>query len=258
MKRFNGMTQGKERLIRLFFLCVFFFTARSSAQFQIPAITDPVTDLTATLSTEEQQMLRQRILEFERSTSNQIVVLIVPSLNGDDIRETGIKTLEKNKIGQQGKDNGVLLFIAREDKQVSIEVGYGLEGALTDALCDRIIRNEIRPRFREGNYAGGITAAIEAITAAVQGEYTGEKSSKKKKSDWFPVLFIFLIILVSILGASRGSRSSISSRGARNMWWGGGGGFGGGGFGSFGGGGGGGGWSAGGGSFGGGGASGSW
>lgn len=238
-------------------LCVFSFSA-GFAQVEIPAIVDPVTDVTNTLDKVEYTNLRKQIIQFEDSTSNQIVVLMISTLGEYEIRDFGIRTLEKNKIGQKGKDNGILLLIAKDDRKVAIEVGYGLEGVLTDALCDQIIRREILPEFRDGNYYQGISAGIASMMTATKGEYMAEKKNNGGKSDWFGVLIIAFVILFSILTGFRRRRFGITSQGTNNIWWGGSG-FGSrGGFGSFGGGGGGGGWSAGGGSFGGGGASGSW
>jgi len=237
--------------------CVFLFSTLF-AQVELPSIVDPVTDLTNTLDRIEYTKLRKQIIQFEDSTSNQIVVCLIPTLGENEIRDFAIRTLEKNKIGQKGKDNGILLLIAKDDRKVSIEVGYGLEGVLTDAICDQIIRNEILPEFREGNYYKGISTAIGSIMLVTKGEYTGEKRKRKNSTDWLGVVIIAIVILFSMLTGFRRRRYGITSRGSNNIWWGGGG-FGtGGGFGSFGGGGGGGSWSAGGGSFGGGGASGSW
>jgi uncharacterized protein len=240
----------------LFCMAIVFVPLLFSQDEEIPTIVDPVTDSTGTLTRSEYYSLRKMIIRFEDSTSNQIVVLMVPSLRGNDIRDRAIRILEKNKIGQKGKDNGVLIFIAKDDRQISIEVGYGLEGVLTDALCDKIIRSEIRPKFRENDYYGGIAAAITAMSLAIKGEYTAE-GKRQAMNDWIPIVIIILVIVFSVISSLRGRRYSLSSHGRKsynNWWWGGGGGSG---FGSFGGGGGGG-WSAGGGSFGGGGASGSW
>lgn len=252
----------RARIFLFCSLCAFYISILSAQSGDIPRIVDPVTDQTNTLSRSEYYELRRQIIQFEDSTSNQIVILIISSLDGNEIRDFGIDVLKKNMIGQKGKDNGVLILVAKDDRKVSIEVGYGLEGVLTDALCDQIIRNDIRPQFKEGDYFRGLSAAITSISQVIKGEYTAGKK-KRNGSDWIPILFVLGVILFAGIAASRGRRYSISSRGHRgyNNWWWGGGGFGGGsrgGFGSFGGGGGGGGWSAGGGSFGGGGASGSW
>ncbi len=260
--RQSSMARSENKLLWIF-LCAFQISILAAQNDdEIPAIVDPVTDRTNTLSRSEYYDLRRQIILFEDSTSNQIAILMIPSLNGNDIRDLGIRILEKSKLGKKGKDNGVLIVVAKDDRKMSIEVGYGLEGVLTDALCDQIIRNDIRPRFKEDDYFGGLSAGIASITEVIKGEYTAGKK-KQKGSNWIPVLFVLGVILFAGIAAARGRRYSISSRGHRgyNNWWWGGGGLGGGssgGFGSFGGGGGGGGWSVGGGSFGGGGASGSW
>jgi len=253
-------TQRSKTIKIVTLLCVVVFgivTAQSDPG--ILKIVDPVTDLTNTLNKIEYTKLRKQIIQFEDSTSNQLVVLMVPTLGEKEIRDYGISLLENNKIGQQGKDNGILLLIAKDDHKISIEVGYGLEGVLTDALSYQIIEDDIKPQFRKDKYYEGIAAAIQSITLVTKGEYMADKKNKKRKgSDWFGILIIFIVILFSAIGGFRRRRYGITSRGSNNIWWGGGG-FGtGGGFGSFTGGGGGGGWSAGGGSFGGGGASGSW
>jgi uncharacterized protein len=247
--------QRMKKGAAVFLLCTVMSPVLLS-QTTIPNITDPVSDFTNTLTQTEYRNLRSQIIQFEDSTSNQIVVLMIPTLGGDEIRDFGIQTLEKNKIGQKGKDNGVLLLIAKDDHQVSIEVGYGLEGVLTDAVCSDIIRNEIRPYFRNDDYYGGISIAIHSLMLASKGEYKGTGKRKNNSDIFGPLIFIFIIFFSVLKLFFRSRRSFIGSSGHNNIWWGGGG-FGGGG--SFGGGsGGGGGWSAGGGSFGGGGASGSW
>ncbi|MBP6672112.1 MAG: TPM domain-containing protein [Bacteroidetes bacterium] len=256
-------TQRSRTAVIAALLCVFFFSLLS-AQTEIPVITDPVTDLTGTLSRTEYSELRSQIMQFQDSTSNQIVILMISTLGGDEIRNYGISVLEKNKIGQKGKDNGILILVAKDDRKLSIESGYGLEGVLTDAVSDQIIRNVIRLQFKEGNYFQALSAGIASIISVTKGEFTGEKKKKKSKDGgWFGLLMIIAVILISVIAGRRGRHHNISSRGSNNIWWGGGGfggGFGsGGGFGGgFGGGSGGGGWSGGGGSFGGGGASGSW
>ncbi|MFA6540834.1 MAG: TPM domain-containing protein [Bacteroidota bacterium] len=247
------MTELMEIILVSVITCTFSFS-----QPDVPSIKDPVTDLTNTLSPEQYQLLRSQILQFEDSTSNQLVLVMIPTLDGGEIRDYGIQVLEQNKIGQKGKDNGILLLVVKDDRKVSIEVGYGLEGVLTDAVCNQIIRNEILPQFRDGNYYEGVSSAVASIVLVTKGEYAADRKSKRKQSDWFSVIITFIIIISFISFFGRGRRQSLSSRGANAIWWGGGLGGGGSNWNSFGGGGGGGGWSAGGGSFGGGGSSGSW
>ena len=126
------------------------------------------------LSHETADLLESRLIAYKDSTSNEIAILIVTSLDGDVLEEYSLRVAEKWKLGDDQKDNGVLLLIAVDDHKMRIEVGYGLEGVLTDVLCNRIIRNEIAPAFRKDDYDGGVTAAIDAIIKGIGGEYTAE------------------------------------------------------------------------------------
>ncbi len=219
----------------------------------MPILHEHVTDFTNTLEFSEWRSLESQLKRFEDTTSTQIAVVMIQTLKGDDIADYSLKIAEANKIGTKGKDNGLLILIAKDDKQIRFEVGYGLEGSLPDALCDQIIRNEIRPRFRDGDYYGGISAGLDAVIKATKGEYKAEGRTRDNVTNFGSVvlaLILFVVFGTSIFGGGR--RYGISSRGHyQSGYWGGGfgGGFGGGG---------GGGWSGGGGSFGGGGASGSW
>jgi uncharacterized protein len=226
----------------------------------VPQLHERVSDFTNTLEFTQWRALESQLKRFEDSTSTQIAVVIISSLQGEDITDYALKIAEANKIGRKGKDNGLLILIAKEDKKIRFEVGYGLEGSLPDALCDQIIRNEIRPRFREGDFYGGVSAALNAVIQATKGEYKAEGTTSHKVTSWGTILLAFIVFGMfgmSLLGGGR--RYGVSSRGySRSSYWGGGFGGGGGFFGGGGSGGGGGGWSGGGGSFGGGGASGSW
>lgn len=210
-------------------------------------------DFTGTLSEYELYSINQQLKLFDDSTSNQIVLLVINSLNGYPIEMYAQELAEKNGIGSK-KNNGVLLLIALDDKKIRIEVGYGLEGALTDALANSIIRNEIVPYFRDGDFYHGIVAGLNSIMKAAEGEYK-EKKKGNEEGEKFPFWIIVLIfIILSMLGRGRGGGlGSILLWGAlsgssRSGGFGGVG-FGGGSFGGF---------SGGGGSFGGGGSSGSW
>lgn len=223
-----------------------------------------VTDETNTLRPEQLSALTTKLSNFERATSNQIVVYIIPSLNGESLEDISVTLAEKNKIGKKDKNNGVLLLIVKDDRKIRIEVGYGLEGALTDALSSKIIRNDITPEFKSGRYYEGIDKGIDAIISVTKGEYKPDKSTNNVKGECcfgIPIFvflifgFIFVFILTSALRSMFGTGRSVYS--GKNGWgsgWGGGSFGGGGSSGSFGGGG----FSGGGGSFGGGGASGSW
>ncbi|GIK22303.1 MAG: TPM domain-containing protein [Ignavibacteriales bacterium] len=238
--------------IFLFTFCnVFIF-----AQPEIPKLTMWANDFTGTLSKSELNDLNNRLKTYQDTTSTQIVVLVISSLEGYPIEMLSEETATKNKIGTGKNNNGVLLLIAKDDKELRIEVGYGLEGAIPDAIASSIIRNEITPEFKNGNFYLGISNGIDAIIKAIGGEYKAEDSNTGS-DDEFPFLFIIIFLIVIFLIARNsgpmspggiyrsGSGSSGWSGGSRS--WGGSSGWSGGG-----------GFSGGGGSFGGGGASGSW
>lgn len=122
--------------------------------------------------------LEKQLELYEDSTSNQIAVLIISSLEGETIEDYSLRVAEKWKLGQKDKDNGVLLLVAVDDHKMRIEVGSGLEGVLTDALSSRIIRNEMAPNFRRADFDSGVTAGIDGIIATIGGEYTANDSSE--------------------------------------------------------------------------------
>lgn len=233
--------------IRILLLPVI-IAAAGFAQPDVPELKQWATDLTGTLTTQQTDHINSQLKTFEDSTSNQLVVLIIKSLDGYPIEELAYEIASRNKIGTAKNNNGVLLLIAIDDRKLRIEVGYGLEGALPDALTSSIIRNEITPHFRSGDYYAGVTAGINAIIAASAGEYTAEPTDDFTSIDdfWvFLILFIALMIIVNVIPWAKRSGGS--------TYYGGGGYSGGWSSGSSGGG-----FSGGGGSFGGGGSSGSW
>ncbi len=202
------------------------------------------------------QAIERQLQQFERDTSNQILVAIYPSLPDDaEVAQYSIDTYNSWQVGQKGKDNGAVLFVFVQNHQMFICTGRGLEGALPDAICNDIITQILRPAFRRGDYSDGIQAGVNAILAATKGEYkgTGTTVDERRDSDshqlplWAIILIIVLFILARFIFPNSGGGPMIYTGGG----WGGGGG-GGGGYG------GGGGFSGGGGSSAGGGAGGSW
>ncbi len=141
----------------------------------VPFLAGRVNDTAQMLSESTITELEQLLKAHEDSTSNQIAVLTIPDLGGEVLEEFSLKVAETWGLGQAEKDNGVLLLIARDDRQVRIEVGSGLEGDLTDATSGLIIRREIVPRFKDGDFDGGVREGTKAIVAAVQGAYTQDE-----------------------------------------------------------------------------------
>jgi uncharacterized protein len=235
--------------------CFLVLGAASGQHLDVPKIHERVTDLSGTFSRSDLQTLDGELEQFEKATSNQIAVLMVSSLQGEAIEDYTLRVARENEFGKQGRNNGILLLIAKEDHKLRIEVGYGLEGVLPDAISDQIIRHEIVPHFRHEDYVGGVEAGLNAIMEATKGEYKGDDSpGRSKRGAPLPFVIILMIIIFLLRIFFSGPRHYIGRRGyySSGPWFGG---FGGGGFG---GGGGGGGFSGGGGGFGGGGASGSW
>ncbi len=231
-----------------------------------PALETSVYDFAGILSPGERQSLEEKLIRYADSTSTQIVAATIPSLNGNDINVWGAEWAHKWGIGQAGKDNGILIIVAPNDRKTAIVTGYGVEPYLTDALSKRIIENILIPHFKRGDYYGGLNRAADVIFAILQGNFKApEIQDNKGEIDWVLVLFlvIFVIIVLYVLSKRHGGKGGggyTIDRQGPVIWGGswGSGGFGGGSFGggSFGGGGFSGGF--GGGGFGGGGASGSW
>ena len=219
-----------------------------------PELTGPVVDSANLLSDATRQDLDAKLRAYDDSSGNQLVVVTVQSLDGYEIADWGYKLGRHWGIGDRDKNTGVLLIVDVGEHKQRIEVGYGLEGTLTDALCDQIMRHVTGPRFKQADYEGGITAGVDAILQVLGGQADEVRHQQRKDNSSTIILILFLLFaLLRIFAAS-------FYPGRRGWgWWGGwglggwsGGGFRGGGFG------GGGGFSGGGGSFGGGGASGSW
>lgn len=258
------------------------------AEVAVPELSRRVTDFTATLTPDTVNRLESTLAQFEAAKGSQIAVLMLPTTEPEDIAQFGIRVAEQWKIGREKADDGAILIIARDDRAVRIEVGYGLEGVLPDAVTKRIIEEDIVPRFRQGDFSGGVEAGVSRMMRLIEGEPLPPPKPASRGGDNMDQLVLFLfagIIGGKILGAvlGKGLGSSVAAAGTGALAWlfsgvfffgvtaavivlfmtlaggrGGGhwgsGGFGGGSWG----GGGGGGWSGGGGGFGGGGASGRW
>jgi len=216
-------------------------------------------DYAQVVSTATASQLNQALEDFEKESSDQIVVAVFPKMQSDSsIEDYTVRVARAWKAGQQNVNNGVVLFVFIQDRNMYIQVGYGLEGKLPDALCKRIIEDEIKPHFKSGDYSTGLTAGVQSIIEATKGEYRGtgrtvadgRGQGSLVPKYLFVTLFIFAFVIIAIVGKRRRYGGWIISSGGGG-WSGGGGGWSGGG-------GGGGGFSGGGGSFGGGGAGGSW
>jgi uncharacterized protein len=245
----------------------FFLITLSLVAQEFPEQPNPprlVNDYAKILSPQELSTLESKLVAYNDTTSTQIAIVIINSTKGYPIDQYAFELGEEWGVGQQGKGNGVMVLVAVDDRDIFIATGYGLEGALPDALVKRIIENDAKPAFRQNNYYEGLNAATANIILLAKGEYKGG-AKKSKPLPWIIMLLLFLVFMLPFGIAMRNARqySSLNGVSFLTAWmllnqarrthqgrYGGGGGFGGGSSGGFGG--------FGGGSFGGGGAGGSW
>ena len=182
------------KIIKLFIVLVFaFFTfTHVNGQNVIERPNPPVlvTDLAGVLSPEQKQALENKLVAIDDSSSNQIAVVILPTLEGNPIEEYANKLFRTWGIGNKKKNNGVLLLIAIQDKKIRIEPGYGLEGALPDITCNSIIDNDIKPAFRQQAYYEGIDKATDNIAKAAVGEYKVKREKQGKGKGSNLILFV--------------------------------------------------------------------
>lgn len=196
-----------------------------------------VNDYCQLLSSAETNQLENDLVAYNDSTSSQIAVVVVCDLDGMEISDFGTRLFEQWKIGQKGKDNGILLLIAKNDRKINITTGYGVEDKLTDALCRRIIERDIKPNFKSGNFALGISNGVESIKKVLLGQYKAEKKRKEFRlpANSFLILIIVILYLIFKFGGRSGGGGTGFGSGGRYhyrppIFFGGGGSFGGGGF----------------------------
>ena len=169
---------------------------RVQAQVAVPALTARVTDLTGTLSGEAVTRIESKLANLEARKGSQIAVLIVPSTQPEEIEQFGIRVEDAWKLGRKGVSDGAYLIVAKNDRRVRIEVGYGLEGALPDAIANRIISEAITPRFKTGDYDGGVEAGVDQMIAVVNGEPLPEPDKKwEHRSDMGHLLPLLLVVV---------------------------------------------------------------
>ena len=150
----------RANFIALGMLLLFATSMAHAAPVAIPELKNRVTDLTQTLSVDQQSQLEQKLAVFEQKKGSQIVVLMVPSTEPEDIAQFAIRVAEKWQIGRKKIDDGLLLIVAKQDRKLRIEVGYGLEGAIPDLTAKRVISEIISPQFKQGDYFGGLNAGL--------------------------------------------------------------------------------------------------
>ncbi len=181
----------------------------AGAQVPVPPMGARVTDLTATLSGEQKSALEQTLQSFEEKKGSQVAVLIVPSTAPETIEQYALRVAEQWKPGRKNVDDGALLVVAKDDRTLRIEVGYGLEGALTDAASRRIISEIIVPRFRQGDFYGGIALGVDRILRVIDGEplpapSAGRSDAASGIMSFLPVLMILALVVGGVLQAVLG------------------------------------------------------
>jgi uncharacterized protein len=176
----------------------------AAADVAVPPLSSPVTDLTQTLSREQAASLEQTLRAFEQRKGSQIAVLLVPTTQPESIEQYSIRVAEAWKIGRKDFDDGVIFLIAKDDRAMRIEVGYGLEGALPDAVASRIIRDVVTPQFRSGDFYAGISAGVDRIVRTIDGEplpapTRRETNTDSKVGNILPVLLVIVFVVGGIL-----------------------------------------------------------
>jgi len=190
-----------------------------------PKSTTLVTDYTNTLSPGDKQQLENKLVAFDDSTSTQIAVVIIKSVGDYDINDYGQKLGRAWGIGTQGKNNGILVLVALGDRKVTIQTGYGAEGAVPDVITHEIIQNDITPHFKQNDYYGGLDTGTSDLMKYMKGEYKSPKKQQQQADGggiggFIVLIFIVIIILVVIFRGGGGGGHIIGGRGgASPFWW---------------------------------------
>jgi len=172
------------------------------AQPEVPELTGRVVDRAGLLSPATERALTEQLAAHEEATGNQVAVLTIESLQGRPIEEYSLQVARTWGLGQEEFDNGVLLLIAEQDREMRIEVGYGLEGALPDVVASRIIRYELRPAFRQGDFDGGVQAGVSAILSSIAGTYeppSGTAQGEEVPPIFFRLVFLFGFVIMPLV-----------------------------------------------------------
>ncbi|ERJ58394.1 TPM domain-containing protein [Sphingobacterium paucimobilis] len=208
------------------FLLSFVYASVAIGQ-EFPSVSKTlVTDYTNTLTSSEIQALERKLVAFDDSTSTQIAVVLVNSTGGYDIADYAVRLAQKWGVGSKKYNNGVMLLAAIGDRAVTIQTGYGIEGAIPDAIAYRIIENDIKPAFRSGDYYQGLNEATSSIISYTKGEYKAEpKASSESGGSRIGGLFVIIVIFIIISLISKGGggrnkgRRVIDGKGSSDLFW---------------------------------------
>ena len=210
----QSLRMGWVRMLGVL-LCITVLLPWAAAALEVPALKGRVNDYGGMLPPEAESRIETLLKDLEEKDSTQVVVLTVPSLDGDSLEDFSMRVAERWKIGRKGLDNGAILVIARDDRKVRIEVGYGLEGRLTDLTAGRIVRDRIVPEFRAGRFDQGVLNGVVALTEVVRGEFQapaqppiGPAASGVEGLMPFLLVFVFLVFMLGrasrLLGTAGG------------------------------------------------------
>ncbi|MES2501159.1 MAG: YgcG family protein [Pseudomonadota bacterium] len=212
----------KASLYALFVMLLLASNLAHAELVAIPELKSRITDLTQTLSADQQTQLDAKLAAFEQQKGSQIAVLILPTTQPEDIAQYSIRVVEKWKIGREKIDDGILVLVAKDDRKIRIEVGYGLEGAIPDLTAKRVINEIISPQFKQGNFYGGLDAGVDKLIGLINGEALPEPKASAASGNaienLLPILLfgglISGLVLRSILGNFAGSAVNGSLVGA--------------------------------------------
>lgn len=189
---------------RVLILVLLFLLPLPALALDVPQLRGRVNDYAGMLSPEAASRIERKLAAFERDSTTQIAILTIPSLQGDDIDHFAIQVADTWRIGQKGKDNGVIMILAQKERKVRIEVGMGLQGVLPDITASHIIRDVMRPYLKTGNYDQGIEAGADAIMAATKGEFTASPRTAaphRHTANTGLAIFLFVAVAIVILGS---------------------------------------------------------
>jgi len=174
--------------------------AYTAAEIAVPPLKARVTDLTATLTSDQRAALERKLAALEARKGSQVAVLLVPTTQPETVEQYAIRVFDQWKLGRKGTDDGVLLLVAKNDRKLRIEVGYGLEGAIPDAIARRVMDEDIVPLFKQGNFYGGISAGTDRVSKLIEGEsMPPPRRTAAPGSGWSTeTLFIGFIILTMV------------------------------------------------------------
>jgi len=220
MKNYNVKTITNRFFTVLFFLFILhssFFIFNSSA-LDVPPLKGYVNDYAGMMSAETKAKIESELMAFEKSDSTQVVILTIPSLQDESLEDFSIRVVESWKIGQKGKDNGVLFLVAKQERKIRIEVGRGLEGKLTDLTAGRIIDLVVSPKFKRGEFDAGFAAGIHSVIDATRGEFKTEPGrTSQKRGGLSPIVTLLIFGGIVLLFIGRMSRVAGGAAGALGL-----------------------------------------